>query len=85
MHEYGRGRHHGTRQEDGGPLKETTDIPTQTDQGLVPATKVNIRRAEEVFILQYDLDDGTDTGDIEERVCHTTGPNVDCFRSFPAH
>lgn len=64
------------------PLKETTDIPTQTDPG--GATTVDIKSAEEAFILQHELNGGTNDGDIENRVCHTTDANVDCFLIFPA-
>jgi hypothetical protein len=65
----------------GNPLKETTDIPTQTDPG--GATSVDILEAEEAFLLQYLLNTGDNAGDTEKRVCHTTDANVDCFRIFP--
>jgi len=61
-------------------LKETTDIPAQT--GPAGATSVDIKSAEEVFVLQYQLNDGANDGDTENRVCHTTDANVDCFRIF---
>jgi hypothetical protein len=66
---------------DRSPLKEITDIPTQTDPGN--ATSADILESEEALILQYRLNNGGNAGDIEKRVCHTTEGNVDCFRIFP--
>jgi len=62
-------------------LSETTDIPTQTDAG--GAMTVDILSAEEAFVLQHKLKDGSNTGEIQNRVCHTTDANVDCFLIFP--
>jgi hypothetical protein len=62
-------------------LRETTDIPTQTDPGN--ATSIDILAAEEAFTLQYTLNDGANAGKIEKRVCLTTKGNVECFRIFP--
>ena len=65
-------------------LKETTDIPTQTDPGVPQATSVDILDAEEAFFLRYVLNNGANAGKNEKRVCHTTDGNVDCFRIFGA-
>ena len=67
------------KDENGAPLKETTDIPGGID-GTSPADDVDIKSAEEVFILQYKVNGGDLDGDTENRVCHTTDANVDCFR-----
>jgi hypothetical protein len=68
----------------GGLLKETTDIPTQTDPGVPKATSVDILDAEEAFFLRYVLNNGANIGKKENRVCHSTDGNVDCFRIFGA-
>jgi hypothetical protein len=68
----------------GAPLKETTDIPTQTDPGPVKATSIDILAAEEAFALQYTLNNGSNAGKIEKRACYTTKGNVECFRIFPS-
>jgi hypothetical protein len=68
----------------GAALKETTDIPTQTDPGPVKATSIDILEAEEAFTLQYTLNNGSNAGKIEKRMCLTIEGNVDCFRIFPA-
>ena len=65
------------------PLKETTDIPGGID-GASPADDVDIKSVEEVFILQYKVNGGDLDGDTENRVCHTTDANVDCFRIIAA-
>ena len=68
--------------EDGDPLTERTDIPTQTHTGAATTDTVNLLSAEEFLILQYSLNFAP-VGQIEKRVCHTTDANVDCFRIFP--
>jgi len=69
----------------GNPLKETTDIPTDTHTGV---STINVLGGEEAFILQYQLNPDTNPLPnplpIEKRICHTTGNNVDCFRIFEA-
>jgi hypothetical protein len=49
-------------------IKETDDVPS--------SGTVDILDIEEAMILRYRLGNG----DIEKRVCHTTGNNNDCFR-----
>jgi hypothetical protein len=61
------------------PTTQTTDIP-------VPATgasSVTTLDAEDVFILRYRLNGGTNDGDVEKVLCHSTNENTDCFRISP--
>jgi len=62
----------------GNRITETTDIPTQTHPS---GGTIDILEAEEEFILKYVLSGSTAP---EKRLCHSTGPNVDCFRIFPS-
>jgi len=74
---------------DGGPLKETSDIPGSCTSAPChdthpagAADDIDINSAEEVFLLQYTVNGGDLDGTKENRVCHTTDANVDCFRFF---
>jgi hypothetical protein len=58
-------------------LTEASEIPTDTDPG--GAASVDIVGAEEAFILQYQLNGGSNDGKVEKRVCHTVAGNTDCF------
>jgi hypothetical protein len=58
-------------------LTEASEIPTDTDPGA--ADSVDIVGAEEAFILQYQLNGGSNDGNVEKRICHTVAGNTDCF------
>jgi hypothetical protein len=68
------------------PLTETSAIPDDT--GPDGADSVDLLAAEEVFILQYEINDDDEEsfidGNIEKRICHTVAGNSDCFIVSPA-
>ena len=61
------------------PTMQTTDIPV----AATGASSVTTLDAEDVFILRYRLNGGTNDGDVEKVICHSTNENTDCFRISP--
>ena len=61
-------------------------VQDTTQDAAIPgsrAVSVDTLDAEDVFILRYALNGGTNGGDIEKVICHTVDANVNCFRIVP--